>query len=244
VFSSFIEVSGTTTAAPVPVGQRLLRPLILQAAGYFGDTQLGEQATEIIFGSTGATTSLTALSPNVRSAVYQTAAHAAPDTQAAYDKIKSLYLSATDSSERDRALRALGSSPLAVPAALEFALTPDVKAQDVPTLVVTAALGTTQENLRTAWDWYKTNWDKLHAKLGSNDEASRRLGQIMEKIASGFADSDLVNEVDQVYAEHATQQSEPGYAQRAKESIAAHVHWVEKHGDAVCEWVTTELGKL
>jgi puromycin-sensitive aminopeptidase len=240
IFSSYTELSGT---APAPVGQRLLRPLILRAAGYFGDTQLGQQATEILFSTQGAT-SLESLSPNVRSAVYQTAAHAATDAQAAYDKIKSLYLSATDSSERDRALRALGSSPLAVPAALEFALTSDVRAQDVPTLVVTAALGSTQEKLREAWEWYKTNWDTLHGKLGGNDEASRRLGQIMEKMASGFADEDLVNEVDQVYAEHAAQQSEPGYAQRAKESIQSHVLWLEKHGDAVCEWVTAELQKL
>jgi aminopeptidase N len=240
IFSSYIELAGTATAL---VGQRLLRPLILRAAGYFGEEKLGEEATGILFGSYGAP-SLSALSPNVRSAVYQTAAHAATDTAAAYEKIKSLYLSATDSSERDRALRALGSSPLAVPAALEFALTADVKAQDVPTLVVTAALGTTQESLRSAWDWFKTNWENLHSKLGGGDEASRRLGQIMEKIASGFADSDLVKEVDQVYAEHAAQQSEPGYAERAKESIQAHVQWVEKHGEAVCNWVTTEIGKL
>ena len=155
-----------------------------------------------------------------------------------------MYLSASDSSERDRALRALGSSPLAVPAALEFALTSEVKAQDVPTLVVTAALGTTQENLRSAWDWYKTNWEKLHTKLGGDDEASRRLGQIMEKIASAFSDLDLVNEVDQVYAEHAAQQSEPGYSERAKESIVAHAQWLEKHGEAVCDWVTAEIEKL
>jgi aminopeptidase N len=241
IFSSYLELETPTT--PAPVGQTLLRPLILRAAGYFGDPELGEQATEILF-STKRATSLSALGPNVRSAVYQTAAHAAPDPQAAYDKIKSLYLSATDSSERDRALRALGSSPLAVPAALEFALTADVKAQDVPTLVVTAALGTTQENLKSAWEWYKTNWGNLHTKLGGNDEASRRLGQIMEKIASGFADAELVNEVDQVFAEHAEQQSEPGYAQRAKESIQAHVVWVEKHGEAVCDWVTDALEKL
>lgn len=238
IFSSYSEVAGT---APAPVGQQLLRPIILRAAGYFGDVELGEQATNILLSSTGATS---ALSPNMRSAVYQTAAHAASDTRAAYEKIKSLYLAATDSSERDRALRALGSSPLAVPDALEFALTSDVKAQDVPTLIVTAAVGTTQENLQSAWEWFKTNWEKLHSKLGGGDEASRRLGQIMEKIASGFADADAVNEVDQVYAEHAEQQSEPGYAERAKESIEAHVTWVEKHGDAVCDWVTAELAKL
>ena len=240
VFSSYLELAGS---APAAVGQRLLRPLILRAAGYFGDAKLSEEATAILFSYKGAT-SLNSLSPNVRSAVYQTAAHASPDTQAAYAKIKSLYLSASDSSERDRALRALGSSPLAVPAALEFALTSEVKAQDVPTLVVTAALGTTQENLRSAWDWYKTNWEKLHTKLGGDDEASRRLGQIMEKIASAFSDLDLVNEVDQVYAEHAAQQSEPGYSERAKESIVAHAQWLEKHGEAVCDWVTAEIEKL
>jgi len=240
VFSSYLEVAGT---APAPVGQQLLRPLILRAAGYFGDAELGGQATDILFSSKGATR-LSAISPNVRSAVYKTAAHAASNPQAAYDEIKSLYLAATDSSERDRTLRALGSSPLAVPAALEFALTSDVKAQDVPTLIVSAALGTTQENLRSAWEWFKTNWEKLHSTLGGGDEASRRLGKIMEKIASGFADPDMVQEVDQVYAEHAEQQSETGYAERAKESIEAHVMWVEKHGDAVCEWVKTELAKL
>lgn len=225
--------NGTTNA--VPVGQRLLRPAILRAAGYFGSTVLGEEATTLL------STSVSSLSTDLRSAVYETAARSSPDPQAAFDKIKSLYREAIDVHERERTLRALGHSPLAVPSALEFAMSGEVKAQDVPTLVVTTALGGDQAALRGTWDWFKEHWEELYEKLGGDGDAARRLGQMLERIGSGFADTAVESEVDEVYAAHAGHQSESGYAERAKESIRAHAQWVKRHSEAVCAWVEVAM---
>ena len=150
-------------------------------------------------------------------------------------------MEATDAHERERTLRALGHSPLAVPAALQFALSDDVKAQDVPTLIVTTALGGDQAALLGTWSWFKESWDDIYYKLGGDGDASRRLGQMLERIGSGFSEDWILDEVDEVYAAHAGHQSEPGYAERAKESIRSHGEWVKKHSQAVCDWIEVEI---
>ena len=257
LFSSYLadieetanEESGGGAAAVTvpPVGQRLLRPVILRAAGYFGHKRSGKEAYILMMESKSSSAALfKSLRPDLRASLYESAAQYSykKDPEAAFEKIKSLYLEAEEADERDRTLRALGHSPLAVPAALEFALTADVKAQDVPTLVVTSALEGSQESLRGAWDWFVAHWEELHAKLGGDDEASRRMGQVMEAIGSGFSEAAVVEEVDAVYAAHAAVQSEPGYAARAKESIVANAKWVELHGETVCDWARDVLDTL
>jgi hypothetical protein len=92
------------------------------------------------------------------------------------------------------------------------------------------------------WDWFKVNWDRLHAKLGGDDEASRRMGQILEGIASGLVDRKAVEEVDAMFTAHVAKQSEPGYALRAKEAIETNARWVEHHGQKVCSWIEERMG--
>lgn len=226
------------------VGLQLLRPPILKAAGYFGDPALGQQAANLLptltsSSSSGDEKATITISPDLRSAVYQTAARAAPDPQAAYDSIKAAYIKARDPDERQRTLLALGYSPLAVPTALEFALSQDVRPQDIRMLVVTAATVGGAQSLRKAWDWFVANWDRLHTKLGGgkDTEAGRRMGQILEGIASVSADEGMVAQVDALFEAHKDKQSEPGYSNRAKESIVANAAWVKKNGDAVCAWL-------
>ena len=39
------------------------------------------------------------------------------------------------------------------------------------------------------------------------------------------------------------QQTEAGYAERAKESIAANALWVERHSGDVCAWAQAQLAR-
>lgn len=187
--------------------------------------------------SSSPTKQATSFDPDLRAAIYQTAAHAASKPKDAFDKLKRLYLAASDADEKDRTLRALGFSPIAVPAALEFALTPDVRPQDVRMLVTTVAAWSSDTSTEETWKWFTENWDRLHLKLGGDDEASRRLGQILEGVASMLVDARMISEVDAEYEAHKDKQSEPGYAERAKESISANVLWKERHEESVCEWL-------
>lgn len=228
----------------VPIGVRLLRPEILKAAGYFGETDLVSEATQLLTTLASASQQIggeaPAVGPDVLSVIYQTAAHSSPEPEQAFRELQELYLGARVADQRDRVLRAMSYSPLAAPKALEFALTPAVKAQDVRTLVVATAAHAGPEAARLTWDWFKTNWDRLHAKLGGDAEASRRMGQILEGVASASMDAAMLAEVDEVYTAHQDKQSEPGYAQRAKEVIQANAKWVHAHGESTCAWVAEQ----
>jgi len=188
-----IASSETTEKNDIPIGLRLVRPELLKAAGFFGDTILIGEATTLL-GAAGQTTS-PAIDPDLRAAVYQTASRASADPSTTFNQLKEIYVSSKAADERDRALRALGYSPIAIPEALEFAIGPNVRAQDVRTLVVTASLcggGDSRNTSRSAWEWFKSNWDRLHAKLGGDGEASRRMGQILEGVASGLIERDAI----------------------------------------------------
>jgi hypothetical protein len=103
---------------------------------------------------------------DLRAAIYQTAARSSDEPRTAFDQLKALYLAAADADEKDRTLRALAHSPLAAPAALDLGLTPAVRAQDVRTLVGTAAAAGDAAAAAATWAWLKANWGALHAKLG------------------------------------------------------------------------------
>jgi hypothetical protein len=233
---------------------------------------------------------------DLRAAIYQTAARSSDEPRTAFDQLKALYLAAADADEKDRTLRALAHSPLAAPAALDLGLTPAVRAQDVRTLVGTAAAAGDAAAAAATWAWLKANWGALHAKLGGgciaraqrsrpgdvdgasccfvhvmpalgtlrcatrrlaptarlslvffffvpagDPEASRRMGQLLEAVASASADPAMVADVDAVFAAHRdTLGGAQPYADRAKESIEANAAWVARHGEDVCRWVAAQ----
>ena len=227
-------------AIAAATGERLLRPLILRAGGYFGSEKLVMEALMITNNSRFNSFDFT---PELREAVYITAARFSPNQEEVFDALKQTYISGFTIDQRERALRALAHTSIAVPTALELALSEDARPKDIPMLVVTAAVSGSREKLQEAWAWYRANWEGLHERLGGDDEASRRMGQIMEEIASAFDDVAMVEEVDACYAQHHGQQSEGGYAERAKASILANARWAGVNGDAVCAWVAAELGE-
>ena len=229
----------------------------------------------------------TAVDPDMRSALYQTAAHGSARPHVFFDHLRKMYLAATAADERYRTLRALAYSPLAVPAALNFSLTPDVRAQDVAGLVTAAAAQADAVAAPAVWAWVAERWGDVHAKLGgeaaeilfpcmfpstSSDldvglarkrvpralctlqlsapfcvragdaEASRRMGQVMEAVASRASNRTMLAQVDALFAAHRAQLGDAGWAHaaRAKESIAANAAWVERHGEDLCAWVAAQ----
>lgn len=91
-----------------------------------------------------------------------------------------------------------------------------------------------------AWDWLQQSWDALHTKLGGDDEASRRLAQAAEGVASLFADPAREAEVDALLAR--AKQQDPSYAARTKESIAANARFVKNSAPEACAWLREQRG--
>ncbi|GAB4816290.1 hypothetical protein N2152v2_003336 [Parachlorella kessleri] len=246
---SFAAGSGGGTGSSWPVerqdvGKRMLRPLVLAAAGYFSNAAVKAEALDLMSSLEESPDAAGRLDNDVRTAVYTTAAHSG-DSEI-YNQIREMYKAAKDPDERSRLLTALGFAGPGgnVQASLEFALSQDVRSQDVAQLVVGLArdaYSTLLDSRKFVWNWLKAHWGDLHAKLGGDDEASRRMGKIMEGVASGFANTSYIQEVDDMYQQHKAQQQEAGYADRAKESIRANTKWVERHSRDVCAWVQQRL---
>lgn len=52
------------------------------------------------------------------------------------------------------------------------------------------------------WQWLEKHWDVVHAKYGGNTEASRRVGSIMEDVASLFTNETAIPVVESLFQAH------------------------------------------
>lgn len=237
---SFVMSDATPTLSPELA---LLRPMMLRAAGYFGVASYGQQAVELFespnFLSTNSSTNAT-MDLDVRGVIYEIGARSSPDPQKAFDEIKARYIGATEVDEKERTLKSLAASPLAVPSLLEFGMTDAVRAQDVPSLIISTAASGGVQRVDETWSWLEANWEKVQSKLGGGGEATRRLGQIVEGVASLSANRSLLSRVDELYSRHGRgEQADPGYVLRGKETIGVNAAWVERHGGDLCTWLST-----
>lgn len=235
--STMDNVDSGGMLAGIPIGFRMLWPSILKTAGLLGDQSLIKEATDML-GQPSVLYSKN-LDPDLRSALYQTAAKFSSEPKKTFDTLKQLFLDANDVDERDRLLQSLAYSPMAVLDGLEFVLSDSVRSQDVRSFVIAAAKANGAERMREVWDWFRdeTNWNKLHNKLGADKEASRRMGQILENIASGLASEEAKQEVEALYSSHMYNQSDRSYSARAIESIESNIRWIDAHADDICSWV-------
>lgn len=227
------------SASEDSIGFKLLWPLLLRYAGILGDSNLKTEASTMVSELAKRTGTTVDLDADLRTALYQTAARTSDVPQDTFEDLLQLYDDSVEASERDRLLRSLAYSSISVPEILKLSLTDSVRAQDITTLVITTATAIGETRVREVWDWFRDtdNWVQLHEKLGGDDEASRRMGKILEEVASALAETKAIDEVDALFIEHSAQQSEAGYSERAKEAIMSNIRWIEEHGDDTCAWV-------
>lgn len=245
---SFNPAKVSVPEAQQTIGYRLLRPVILRAAGLFPDRTSGANNMQVealrLMGQLEADAEAggapSPIDADIRSAVYQAAARS--NDWEIYHQLQEMYKAATDPAEKERLLLALGYAPGAdrLNSTLDFALTPDVRAQDIRTLIVSSAANGGHSAPEMAWRWLNANADALFSKLGGDDEASVRVSQAAERVASLLADPAKAAEVDAFFERHKIKQSDPGFAARAKESIAANARWVKMHGREACAWVEAQ----
>lgn len=221
----------------------LLRPMMLRAAGYFGVASYGQEAFRLFespnFVATNASMNAT-IDLDVRGVIYEIAARSSPDAERTFDEIKGRYIGATEVDEKERTLKSLAASPLAVPSLLDFAMTDAVRAQDLPSLIIATAASGGGHRVEQTWSWLEGNWERVRSKFGRSGEATRRLGQIVEGVASLSANRSLIDRIDALYARHGSgEQADPGYVLRGKEAIDVNAAWVERHGTDLCTWLST-----
>ncbi|KAK2080839.1 hypothetical protein QBZ16_000693 [Prototheca wickerhamii] len=240
LFASVLERGGANAklfsfaSAPAesdPVTLKLLRPQILEAAGYFGSAAVTTEALALVQASNGSL----AVDPDAETALLKTAVHTGD--RAVYDRVKDMYLAASEAHEKLHLLRAVSVSGPAAEETLDWALGPDVRAHDLGTVVGTVAAQSRDDGPDVAWRWLERRWGQAYAKLGSNTEASRKLGSIMENVASLFTNQTAIPAVQALFKAHQTKIRTSVYMDRAVEVIKSNADWVADHGEPLCAWV-------
>uniref|UniRef100_A0A1D2A2H1 Alpha-aminoacylpeptide hydrolase n=1 Tax=Auxenochlorella protothecoides TaxID=3075 RepID=A0A1D2A2H1_AUXPR len=218
--------------APSPegagVGQRLLRPAILAAAGRYGHLAITAQALELVPNLTASS-----VDPDARSALLATAVRAGH--RDVWEGVHRLYLAADAADERERTLRALAAAPGAAADPLDWSLGPEVRAQDMATVIVTAARAR-PDTPSLVWAWLGRKWRPVSEKLGGGNEGARRMGSLLESVASLFSNQTAIPEVEAVFAASRGVVTEGIYLERARETIETNAVWVTAHGSKLCTW--------
>jgi len=121
--------------------------------------------------------------------------------------------------------------PALVQRTLEFAISPDVRTQDAPTLI--GALMGQEASRDAAWTFVKANWDTLNKLLGVFGGITRIAGSV-----GAFCSRDRKAEVEQFFKEHPMPAAERTLKQ-AFERIDSCAAVQERQSAAASSWLTT-----
>ena len=140
----------------------LLRSTVLGQAGSYGDRDVLVEAEKRFARLAG---DFGSLHPDIRGTVYNLAAE--QGDRSAYDRLWDLEKRANLHEERMRLLGALTRfrQPELIQETLERSLSPEVRSQDTPMVVVSAAANRHGRDL--TWQWAKDNWAELDRRYAA-----------------------------------------------------------------------------
>lgn len=200
----------------------LLRSLVIQHAGMNGDQDIARHACAMLFSSKP-------IPPEIRSSVYAVAARTGG--KRAYDELLRRYHRATFQEERSRILRALAltQGPLLVRRTIQLCFSKHVRAQDIPTGIVTL-LQNRYARAQT-WAYLKGHWDEV-LKLFAG-------GHLLPRVIDGLtvvADEDMLKDIRSFFSAHKAPGAERTIRQ-VLESIESNIAWKRRDREAVRAWL-------
>ncbi len=201
----------------------LLRSTVLGSLGGYGDEATLATARELF---QAYLRDKRAVHPDLRGVVFSLAAEGGDgDTYAA---LKQLYKEAALQEEKVRFLVALtrfNQRPL-LQQTLEYSLTPEVRAHDTVTVLVSTAGNPQGRDL--AWEFLKANWPEFDRRYGQGGFAIMRI----VGIARGFSTEERYRDVEQFFAAHPVPAAARTVRQ-ALEQIRLNMRWLEKNRPAL-----------
>eukprot|EP00775_Hariotina_reticulata_P008601 gene8601-8782_t len=221
-----------------PAELRLLRPLVLTAAGFLGHTGVKEAAEQLLQKIVAAGGAAAAgVSPDVTQAVYSLAVGSGHE--AAYDSVQQLYEQATDAADKQRALQALAratTGPL-IKRTLEYVLTPQVRSQDFAgVLVDLARQGGLGFNM--TWQFVLDRTADIVSKYAGGD-LTYTLGRPLNDLAKLFVDEALIEQLKALQERHPKLLS-PTFIDEANEARITNSDWLRLHGVDACQWLAVQ----
>ena len=169
------------------------KSMMFSAAGHAGDPKVIAAARDMF--DAFAEGDSKAIHPNLKSAVFSIVL-VNDGAEKAFNVIWQSYLTSTTAGQKDLALRAIGSSknPALIKKTLEFAISKDVKTQDVYKPI--GGLRGSRSGIEIRWNWMKDNWDTIHKRLLT---AGTLLGSVVQQVTASLCTEEQARDVENFF---------------------------------------------
>ncbi|KAF1914902.1 peptidase family M1-domain-containing protein [Ampelomyces quisqualis] len=209
--------------------EQQFKSLMFGAAGISGDEAISKASFDMFNKFKAGDKS--AIHPNIRGSVY--AIVLAKGGKEEYDTIVNESIHAATADERNSALRSLGraKSPELIQRTLDFALSKDVKGQDI--YLPISALRSHPEGCHALWKWVKDNWEELERRL---PPSLSMLSSVVSITTSGFTHREHIEDIKAFFADKSTKGFDMSLSQSI-DAISAKAAWLERDSDDVKQWL-------
>ena len=142
-------------------------------------------------------------------------------------------INAATSDERNSALRSLGRAKLPdlVQRTLDFALSKDVKGQDI--YLPITALRAHPEGCKALWKWVKDNWEELERRL---PPSLSMLSSVVSITTSSFTHREHIEDIKAFFKSKSTKGFDMSLSQ-SLDAISAKAAWLERDSEDVKTWL-------
>lgn len=210
----------------------LLRSIVFYSRGKYGDKRIREKARQLF---SDYTESGKAIDNDLRGGVYRLVAENGGEKE--FDIFKKMYKEESLHEEKNRIGNALVSfkDPQLVRKALTFALSKDVRIQDIGRFIM---LGFDNElGNEITWEFVKENWSYLMKK----HEGQIGVSWLIEG-AANFTSQKLRDDFENFFTQHPTPQL-IRTIQQVLEKIQSNIAWLERDREAVSAFLKSQKSK-
>ncbi len=213
---------------PASHSEALLKVLILESLGKYGDMETIESARDLF---ARVREKNNPIAPDIRGIVYALVAKHGGAKE--YAKLLGMYKRETLHEEKNRITRALASTrtPLLLSKTLDFAFSNTVRPQDSVRIVANVALN--KAGVDISWKFIKKHWKVLQKRYGG----TRELSYILEPFGAS-ANLSLAKDLHAFLKKHPAAGTERTVAQ-VLERILSNSAWKKRDSKALREFLTT-----
>ena len=226
----FTFISDTKNPVVASPQLQLLRPEIVSISGFFQLDNVKKEAKDLFQDIVAGKS--TAIDADMRSPLFITVAKS---NHKFHDMINLLKQS-KNPDECERIMVALGYYRDSKQV-LDLALESFIKPQDMGTLILSVAKNGGDNAPSEALSWIKDNQERIYEKLGTDLGASRKIGQLIERISASIYDAKALQMVLD-FMDNQDLISDTSYIERAEATIRSNMAWQENHGTSVCKWIS------
>lgn len=218
VYQKVYAKVGWKAASGEPHSRTLLRSLVIRRLGSFGDENVINEALKQFDAHVSESCILPA---DLRSAVYQTVVYSKRNH--IFDSLLKLFRRTDMNEEKCRICRALGcfSDQTLIEKVLEFAMSPEVRLQDTPTIL--CSLAGSLNGRTAAWSHFKANSAEYRRRYDGNVV----FGAMIKMVTKTFATDAIATEIEQFFDANPIPGTERSVNQ-AVEMIRVQAKWLDR----------------